>query len=159
MKSLRGKVAHVVLLILLLTMILLLLSCGITDMLDSNIDTSAESDNSTEFVECAACGEETEKSAKFCPNCGGAMDSTLAKPNSNTNSNNSKKCLMCNNSVSRKDTPYCSTHDCMYGNCSRLAKCRRGCEWSSACEIHSCRYGDCLSIPPVNGYYCGAHDN
>ncbi len=95
---------------------------------------------------------------KTCTICGETEGSALTSSNNNSGNNNGSndtpKCLLCGNSVSRSSTLYCSTHDC--AACSLPAKNVNG-AWGSYCEYHGCREPGCLSIPIGGTSYCGAH--
>lgn len=66
-----------------------------------------------------------------------------------------RKCLMCDNSVSKSGTPYCSVHDCARTNCPNLAKSNGRGGWGSYCETHGCHVPGCTNTP--EGNYCATH--
>ena len=129
----------------------------------------------TETKTCSVCGategealghswkDATYSAPKTCVVCGKTEGSALTMHDSGDNNidggqSEVSRCLICDNVTSRKETLYCSTHDCGQTNCTYPAK-NVNSAWGSLCEFHSCRYPGCLSIPIGGTYYCGAHND
>lgn len=157
-----------------LVMILTISFCGLmgchplevnADVTDNNTSMSSaicphqwENATCTEPATCVLCGETagtavghqwaaaTYESPKTCVMCGETEGTKEAR-----------RCTICDSKVERKDTPYCTTHDCGIGNCAYPAK-NIGSHWSAYCQYHSCQEPMCLN-KPIGGItgYCSGH--
>ncbi|MBR2885013.1 MAG: hypothetical protein IKL42_00315 [Clostridia bacterium] len=96
---------------------------------------------------------------KTCTTCGTTTGNVLSKPSNNsptTNTPTVSRCRICSNVTSRKETPYCSTHDCTISTCPYPAKNDNRGGWGSHCEFHGCPTPGCLGWPQGSDNSCAS---
>lgn len=103
----------------------------------------------------------TYSKPKTCSVCGETTGTALSNPNNSdsggsTNTDDTVRCPICDSAASRKQTSYCSSHDCSQTDCPYPAKYNGAGAWGSYCEFHGCQTPKCLNIPIGGTNYCAS---